>query len=52
METAVLLESPAVAEDGILINPSVLPKFEFKTFEARKVDFGASQFPLNLYKGD
>lgn len=40
---------PAVSEDGILISSDVLPRFGFKTYESRTVEWGSKRFPLNLY---
>ena len=40
---------PSVAEDGVMISEDVLPRFKFRLFETRTVEFGTSQFPLNLY---
>jgi len=48
LETA-FMSLPATAEDGIIISEDALPKLKFHTFETRKVNFGANQFPLNLY---
>lgn len=43
------MSHPAVSEDGILISEDVLHKFNFKTYESRTVEWGARNFPLNLY---
>lgn len=40
---------PSVSEDGVLISRSALQKLKFKIYETRVVEFGAGQFPLNLY---
>lgn len=40
---------PSVSEDGIMISRDVLDKMKFKIYETRVVEFGSSQFPLNLY---
>lgn len=40
---------PSVSEDGIMISKDFLPKLRFSIFEERVVDFGANNFPLNLY---
>ena len=43
------MSHPAVSEDSILICKDVLPRFAFKTYEPRTVEFGNHYFPLNLY---
>ncbi len=40
---------PSVAEDGVTISKSALEKLKFRIYETRVVEFGAGQFPLNLY---
>lgn len=40
---------PSVSEDGIMISRQALEKLKFKIYETRVVEFGSSQFPLNLY---
>jgi len=40
---------PAVSEDGIMISSDVLDKLKFRVYETRVVEFGSSQFPLNIY---
>lgn len=40
---------PSVSEDGVMVSEDVLDKLKFKIFETRVVEFGAGQFPLNLY---
>jgi len=40
---------PAVAEDGIYISRDILPEFGFKIYERRVVEWGAKQYPINLY---
>jgi DNA-directed RNA polymerase beta subunit len=40
---------PSVSEDGIMISKQALEKLKFKIYETRVVEFGSSQFPLNLY---
>lgn len=40
---------PSVSEDGMMICEDVLPSLKFRVYETRVVEFGASQFPLNLY---
>ena len=40
---------PSVSEDGIMISRDVLEKLKFRIYERRTVEFGSSQFPLNLY---
>lgn len=43
------MSHPAVSEDGIMISRDVLPKFKFKIYENRVVDWGSKKFPLNVY---
>jgi len=43
------MSHPAVSEDGIVVSRDALPKFRFKTYETRVVEFGSKRFPLNLY---
>lgn len=45
----VYMSHPAVAEDGIVICRDVLPKFKFRTYEVRTVEWGSKRFALNLY---
>lgn len=40
---------PSVSEDGVMISKSALEKLKFRIYETRVVEFGAGQFPLNLY---
>ena len=40
---------PSVSEDGVMISKSALEKLKFRIYETRIVEFGAGQFPLNLY---
>lgn len=40
---------PSVSEDGVMISKSALNKLKFRIYETRVVEFGAGQFPLNLY---
>lgn len=40
---------PAASEDGVMISRDVLDKLRFKIYETRVVEFGSSQFPLNLF---
>jgi len=40
---------PSVAEDGFMISEDVLDKFKFRIYETRVVEFGSSNFPLNIY---
>lgn len=44
-----LMSHPASSEDGVLISRDVLDRLKFKIYEHRVVEFGASQYPLNLY---
>lgn len=43
-------ENPTVTEDGICIEPAVLEKFAFKTYERRVIEVGNTAYPLNLYQ--
>lgn len=43
------MSHPAVAEDGFIVSRDVLPKFRFRTYETRVVEWGSKNFPLNLY---
>lgn len=43
------MSHPSVSEDGIMICRDVLPKFAFKTYETRVVEWGSKRFPINLY---
>lgn len=43
------MSHPAVSEDGILISSDVLDKFRFKTYDTRVIEWGAKNFPLNMY---
>lgn len=40
---------PAVAEDGVLISESFLPKLGFRTYESRPIEWGKKKFALNTY---
>lgn len=40
---------PSVSEDGVMISRDKLGDLAFNVFETRVVEFGAGQFPLNLY---
>ena len=44
-----LMSIPGTSEDGIIICRDVLPKFKFKTYEHRVVEWGNRRFPLNIY---
>jgi len=44
-----LMTQPAVAEDAILISEDVLDRLSFNVYERRTVEFGKSNYPLNLY---
>lgn len=46
---AVFMSIPSVSEDGVMISKSALEKLKFRVYETRVVEFGAGQFPLNLY---
>lgn len=43
-------QTPDVSEDGILINPDMLKRFSFKTYNPRVIEWGNRRFPLNLYE--
>lgn len=43
------MSHPAVAEDGFIVSRDLLPKFRFKTYETRVVEWGSKHYPLNLY---
>ena len=43
------MSHPSVSEDGIMISRDVLPRFAFKTYETRVVEWGSKRFPINLY---
>lgn len=45
----VYMSHPNVGLDGYLISRDVLDAFEFRFYETRTVEFGANEFPLNLY---
>lgn len=40
---------PAVSEDGIIVRKGYLDKLKFKVYETRTIEFGISNFPLNIY---
>lgn len=44
-----LMSQPPTSEDGILVSKRLLDRLKFKIYEHRVVEFGASQYPLNLY---
>lgn len=46
---AAFMSIPSVSEDGVMISKSALQKLKFRVYETRVVEFGAGQFPLNLY---
>ncbi len=46
---AAFMSIPSVSEDGVMISKSALEKLKFRVYETRVVEFGAGQFPLNLY---
>jgi hypothetical protein len=50
MET-IPMENPPVSEDGLLLDPKVLEKFNFKKYNPHAIEFGTTQFPLNVYGG-
>jgi len=43
------MSHPAVSEDGILVSRDVLEHLSFTIYEKRIVEFGRTNFPLNLY---
>lgn len=45
----IYMSHPNVGLDGYVISRDVLDDFEFRIYESRTVEFGASEFPLNLY---
>jgi hypothetical protein len=45
----IYMSHPNVGLDGYVISRDVLDEFEFRFYETRTVEFGASEFPLNLY---
>jgi len=45
----VYMSHPNVGLDGYVISRDVLDEFEFRFYETRTVEFGANEFPLNIY---
>lgn len=45
------MENPPMSEDGLLIDPEVLKKFDFKKYDPKVVEFGTKVYPLNIYGG-
>lgn len=43
------MSHPGTSEDGIVISRDVLPRFGFKTYERRVVEWGSKAYPVNLY---
>lgn len=43
---------PAVAEDSILVSESLLKRYQYRTYETIRVEWGKSGIPLNLYGND
>lgn len=43
---------PAVAEDGIVMSEEVAPWLTSKSFDKRRVEWGSTMYPLNLYGDD
>ena len=48
----VYMSHPNVGLDGYVISRDALKHFQFKIYETRSVEFGANEFPLNLYGDD
>lgn len=44
-----LMTHPATSEDGVGIRRGFLKKLAIKTYETRVVEWGAKQYPINLY---
>jgi DNA-directed RNA polymerase beta subunit len=40
---------PATAEDGIIVSRDILDDLKFRIYETRVVEFGSSDFPLNIH---
>jgi DNA-directed RNA polymerase beta subunit len=45
----VLLSLPEVAEDGIVMSKSLANRLRYDFFDVKKIDFGETIFPLNIY---
>ena len=43
------MSHPNVGLDGYVISRDVLPYFKFRVYEKRVVEFGVTEFPLNIY---
>lgn len=43
------MSHPAISEDGIVISRDVLPKFRFKRYETRSIEWGDKTYALNLF---
>lgn len=48
----IYMSHPNVGLDGYVISRDVLPYFKFRIYEKRTVEFGANEFPLNIYGND
>lgn len=46
------MSHPNVGLDGYVISEDVLDHFKFRLYEKRVIEFGANEFPLNLYGDD
>lgn len=46
------MSHPNVGLDGYVINRDALKHLKFKIYETRVVEFGANEFPINLYGDD
>lgn len=46
---AAFMSLPAVSEDGMIVREGFLKKLKFKVYETRNVEFGTTNFPLNIY---
>lgn len=46
------MSHPNVGLDGYVISRDVLPYFKFRVYEKRTIEFGATEFPLNIYGDD
>lgn len=43
------MEMPSATEECNFIHPDVVHKFSFKRYDPQAVEFGSTQFPLNIY---
>lgn len=44
-----MMTHPATSEDGFVISEAALEKLAFNVYERRVVEFGRTEYPLNLY---